>query len=181
MVKTYNIDNSGIYVLDGLISPAKQLSLYRNLQVAGYTFFAASKESTHEWNETMAELDPKDFKLSHISGALQKGFSFAKLPLRIKKIYKVFINSIRFGDVSFIHSDTKDSKSYSALIYANVKWEPSWGGETLFYDSSFDPVVSISPKPGRIVLFPSNTLHRAGIPSPACQEFRYTVSVRITT
>jgi hypothetical protein len=45
-------------------------------------------------------------------------------------------------------------------------------GETIFYDLQAEPIYAVFPKPGRVVVFAADILHRGGIPSRECAEAR---------
>ena len=85
--------------------------------------------------------------------------------------------AIRFGDSTIMHQDIDCEDCLTFIYYGNLYWNPRWGGETLFYDDTFDAMVSVSPKPGRLVLFNGSIWHRSGIPLKSCPSFRYVMSV----
>ncbi len=64
----------------------------------------------------------------------------------------------------------------TALYYANPDWNEHWLGETIFYDEERQPVHAVGVKPGRLAIFHSNILHRAGVPSRECFEPRLSVA-----
>ena len=90
-----------------------------------------------------------------------------------------YINLGIVSDVNRIHNDNKtDNKT--VLYYANRDWDPSWGGQTLFLDSSAKEVIkTITPRPGRIVIFdgriPHNVLPMNGRSVPS---YRFTVALK---
>ena len=90
-----------------------------------------------------------------------------------------YINLGIVSDVNRIHNDNKtDNKT--VLYYANRDWDPSWGGQTLFLDSSAKDVIkTVTPRPGRIVIFdgriPHNVLPMNGRAVPS---YRFTVALK---
>ncbi|MBI3293220.1 MAG: 2OG-Fe(II) oxygenase [Deltaproteobacteria bacterium] len=89
-----------------------------------------------------------------------------------------YLARTRFDDVASLHHDnTCCQNCLSVLYYANATWEPSWGGETLFFDESGDAACSVSPKPGRIAIFNSFLLHRGGIPMRNAPVERFVVAI----
>ena len=90
-----------------------------------------------------------------------------------------YINLGIVSDVNKIHNDNKtDNKT--VLYYANRDWDPSWGGQTLFLDSSAKEVIkTITPRPGRIVIFDGRIPHNVlpmnvrSVPS-----YRFTVALK---
>lgn len=81
------------------------------------------------------------------------------------------------GSCGTVHRDIDSPDAVTFLYYANLIWRGEWGGETVFYDRNLDAVAAVTPKPGRLVMFHSNLLHRAGVPHPDTPTYRYTMSV----
>lgn len=65
----------------------------------------------------------------------------------------------------------------SAAMTADLVWNEAWGGETVFCDRAAGAGVCVSPRPGRLVLFPAAIHHRAGVPARDCPTFRYGLSL----
>ncbi len=55
----------------------------------------------------------------------------------------------------------KTARNVTVLYYANLLWQPDWGGETIFYNDEQDAVLAVSPKAGRVVVGRGAILHRA--------------------
>lgn len=168
-----------IFVVDNLFSEALLRDLYLQLQVAAYSLSSATSEYSIEWNETMTELDVDDFVSVEFGRTLVSEVNSLNTGVGRLKVNRVLVNLIRSGDVSFVHKDSDQSSEYSVLVYVNPVWEQDWAGETVFYDDRSEPITAVSFKPGRLVIFPSRVLHRAGIQMSVCQDFRYTLSVRM--
>lgn len=75
------------------------------------------------------------------------------------------------------HRDNDAAKSITFLYYANARWLPQWGGETVFYIAARRPCTVVGPRPGRLAMFHSNILHRGGAPHRDAPAFRYTISI----
>lgn len=75
------------------------------------------------------------------------------------------------------HTDTKGVPAVTLLYYANLEWNPDWGGETMFTDDTdLNKIVYTSAyKPGRVVLFDSEIPHKACPPSFHASHYRFTV------
>tara|TARA_B100001094_G_scaffold207200_1_gene201093 strand:+ start:1575 stop:2228 length:654 start_codon:yes stop_codon:yes gene_type:complete len=90
-----------------------------------------------------------------------------------------YINLGITSDVNTVHNDNKtDNKT--VLYYANTKWDPSWGGQTIFLDrNAKDIIKTVTPVPGRIVIFdgrmPHNVLPMNGRIVPS---YRFTVALK---
>ena len=89
-------------------------------------------------------------------------------------LHRVYTNMILHGDLQGPHRDRPGG--ITALYYANTQWKENWMGETIFYDEHREPVQALAPKPGRLALFDSEIVHRAGVPSRECFEPRVSVA-----
>jgi hypothetical protein len=83
---------------------------------------------------------------------------------------RIYITESRYGENTLIHADWWDGKKkrdlgITAIMFLNPVWKREWGGELLFFDRAREALHCVAPKPGRLALFPSNSLHKGGIPS----------------
>lgn len=101
-----------------------------------------------------------------------------------------------------IHRDTIDlneERNYTLLYIANMEWYPSWMGENIFYSDEdtgdkqqwqkgygqcrgFNvgwPYKTVSPVPGRIIMYDGRALHTTKPCSAWAKEMRYAVVFRI--
>ena len=85
--------------------------------------------------------------------------------------------AIRHGDSCEIHQDVTCDDCVTFLYYGNLVWNEAWGGETVFCDRAAGAGACVSPRPGRLVLFPAAIHHRAGVPARDCPTFRYGLSL----
>lgn len=93
--------------------------------------------------------------------------------------YRAYTNAVTFGDVQLTHTDgAPGSDELTSLWYLCERWQPDWGGETLFYDDETGIALSVPPKPGRLVLFDGAIAHAGRTPSRACFEVRYTFAIK---
>lgn len=75
------------------------------------------------------------------------------------------------------HPDSFKEGSVSMLYYANVKWDLSWDGYTVWASDDLKKVEHIElPEPGKIVIFDSKIPHKATAVSPEAPSFRYTMN-----
>ena len=93
--------------------------------------------------------------------------------IQLKRIHS---NTSLYGDMQFPHHDIIPGMTW--LYYSNPVWEPTWMGETIFYDSNGEPVYAVFPKPGRVVVFAADILHRGGVPSRECVEARRSLAFK---
>ncbi|PRQ06680.1 2OG-Fe(II) oxygenase [Enhygromyxa salina] len=106
--------------------------------------------------------------------SMRETFGLSDPSVGLSHVYAASISSDACGTV---HTDTVHPQALTFLYYANSSWRAGWGGETVFYDDDGDAMMVVAPRPGRLVAFHSNILHRAGIPHPDAPTHRYTVSV----
>lgn len=179
------LENSYFKVFDDLFSQDQILSFYHSLLVANYSCLQSSTFETRKYKEWMANFDSDDFQDHWLYQTCNK--LIETLPETSKHSYKctgTFANLFSFGGYTFPHSDSADTidpeHNISFLYYANSEWKPEWGGETIFYDNSMDPIYCIGVKPGRLVVFPGDLVHRAGVPDRSCHEHRFSFSIRFS-
>jgi hypothetical protein len=113
-----------------------------------------------------------NFVYSRISSAAEKACPEARLQLK-----RVHCNTSLYGDMQFPHYDITPGMTW--LYYSNPVWEPSWMAETIFYNSQCEPIHAVFPKPGRVVVFAADILHRGGVPSRLCAEARRSLAFKL--
>jgi hypothetical protein len=95
---------------------------------------------------------------------------------------RAYVNCSVYGDAYYIHRDcAAHERHVTALYYANLEWQPDWGGETIYYNDDEDAEFAISPRPGRLVIARGAVLHRGNVPSRSCYEERYTLAYKLNS
>lgn len=95
---------------------------------------------------------------------------------------RAYVNSSVYGDSYYLHRDSfPEEQHVTALYYANLEWQPDWGGETIYYNDDEDAELAITPRPGRLVVARGAILHRGNVPSRACYEERYTLAYKLNS
>jgi len=95
---------------------------------------------------------------------------------------RAYVNCSVFGDAYHIHRDCAAYENHvTALYYANLKWKPDWGGETIYYNDEEDAEFAITPRPGRLVIARGALLHRGNVPARDCYEERYTLAYKLNS
>jgi len=95
---------------------------------------------------------------------------------------RAYVNCSVYGDAYHIHRDCPAHERHvTALYYANLEWQPDWGGETIYYNDDEDAQFAISPRPGRLVVARGALLHRGNVPSRSCYEERYTLAYKLNS
>jgi SM-20-related protein len=91
-------------------------------------------------------------------------------------LLRCYVNQHTYGTEGYPHRDSKRPGETSIIVYLNnIAWKPEWGGETAFYDETGEITKSVMPKFGRVVLFPSETMHAARSLSRICVLARRTL------
>ena len=92
-------------------------------------------------------------------------FQELKVPKELTHLQEIYSNMSSPGTVDMFHVDSPEPSSLTVLYYANPKWEIDFVGETIFTNNSGDEIIaSVTPKPGRIVIFEGSIGHSARPP-----------------
>jgi len=95
---------------------------------------------------------------------------------------RAYVNCSIYGDSYYIHRDCAPHERHvTALYYANLEWQPDWGGETIYYNDEEDAEAAITPRPGRLVIARGALLHRGNVPTRNCYEERYTLAYKLNS
>jgi Rps23 Pro-64 3,4-dihydroxylase Tpa1-like proline 4-hydroxylase len=99
-------------------------------------------------------------------------------PLYGHRLVRCYANAHTFGVEGYIHTDSKRSDNYTAVVYLNPTWKTEWAGELLFFDGAGDVFHAVSPKPGRVVVFSGATPHAARAVSRTCPAVRVNLAFK---
>jgi hypothetical protein len=95
---------------------------------------------------------------------------------------RAYVNCSVYGDAYYVHRDCLlYERHVTALYYANLEWQPDWGGETIYYNDEEDAECVVSPRPGRLVIARGAMLHRGNVPTRSCFEERYTLAYKLNS
>jgi hypothetical protein len=95
---------------------------------------------------------------------------------------RAYVNCSAYGDAYYLHRDcAAHERHVTALYYANLEWQPDWGGETIYYNDEEDAELVVSPRPGRLVIARGALLHRGNVPTRSCYEERYTLAYKLNS
>jgi SM-20-related protein len=96
--------------------------------------------------------------------------------------HRVYVNCSIYGDSYFMHRDCPAHELHvTALYYANLEWQPDWGGETIYYNDEEEAEIVVMPRPGRLVIARGAVLHRGTVPTRTCYEERYTLAYKLNS
>src|ERR1041385_6199770 len=84
-------------------------------------------------------------------------------PSRRMALNRMHCNLHMYGDIHTPHTDL--TPGVTALYFANPRWDTNWTGETIFYNDDVEPLYAVIPRPGRLVVYSADILHRGGVPS----------------
>jgi len=95
---------------------------------------------------------------------------------------RAYVNCSTYGDSYYLHRDCAAHEQHvTALYYANLEWQPDWGGETIYFNDEEDAELAITPRPGRLVVARGAVLHRGSVPTRICHEERYTLAYKLNS
>lgn len=98
-----------------------------------------------------------------------------KTKLTEKQYHKCIVNLTKPMDVNFIH---EHPKQVVALYYANMSWNPEWGGETIFYKKDRKTVSLCNPyTPNSLVVFDGSVPHTIKSQNLLGPSYRFTISL----
>lgn len=82
-------------------------------------------------------------------------------------LLRAYSNSYTYGTEGTFHTDSRNPRSKTHMIYINRTWDRQWAGETIF-DVRGDVMYAVLPKPGRLIQFPGAVSHAARSVSKFC-------------
>jgi len=98
-----------------------------------------------------------------------------KIKLSEKHYEKCVVNLTKPMDVNFIHMHPN---KIVAVYYANMSWNPEWGGETIFYKKDRKTVDLCNPyTPNRLVVFDGSIPHTIKSQNIIGPSYRFTISL----
>lgn len=180
-----DIEPLGVRAVDGLFPPSELDALLQTVAaIPLYYLNHAAQQATHElyghWEypivsveltaprDVGAELEALDDTLDPIRQAWHRTREL--LPAGSQTV-NCYINGYTYGTDGYPHYEVPPplaAEQRSILIYCCPRWEPAWGGETVFFDDDGDVSAAILPKPGRVLVFRGDVLHVARAPSRFC-------------
>ena len=105
--------------------------------------------------------------------------ALANKGVKVGNLRRAYVNLNLFGDHQFAHYDGPE---WTALLFICGEWQSDWGGEFLVYpqDGQQGIAAAIEPKPGRLVVFDGELLHRGGCPSKRFDGPRMTLALKFS-
>jgi hypothetical protein len=180
-VQSRQVDGKDIHVIDGLFQPETVWMIYEGLKDLPFLPTEYDTEERRGIPHLNFEFDPERLSASPalcvlrdcIVARTRELFAASRLNL-----VRVHCNNQPYGDLQLAHTDLVPG--VTSLYFANADWPAEWQGETIFYDSTDEPYHAVMPKPGRVVVFPGDLLHRGGVPSSACKVTRLSMAFKFS-
>ena len=134
-------------------------------------FLAVNRDNQDDMQDTL-KAKPEFKPLADIWEAMQDG------PVHGHHLVRCYANAHTFGVEGFLHADTPKDDNYTSLLYLNPVWKKEWAGELLFFDDAGDTFFTVSPKPGRVLVFSGNVVHAARAVARSCPAIRVSVAFK---
>jgi SM-20-related protein len=177
--RRYSVEGREVRIYDGLLQANDIHGLTAALQNGGFTRTESARPDTQAFRHWVANIDLQAGARLPIYGpTLAAAAEFAADDSY--GVYRCYCNHAAYGDMLFTHTDcAPGARHLTALWFIAPEWNVEWGGETLFFDSSMDAQVVVSPRPGRLVLFDGSILHVGRPPNRICYAPRYTFAYKL--
>ena len=160
-----------VIVIDDALGPEaiEWFDRKRNLEYKLNDYDSPETEHSLHWKR---EIDLKSPETRALSALVYEVFRGRSL-----RLVRAHYNLLLYGDVQFPHVDGPPG-SVTLVLFANRVWRSTWMGETIFYENPEEPTIAVLPRPGRVVIFEGDILHRAGVPQRECFEPRLSFSMK---
>lgn len=176
--RTASVAGREVFVFDGLV-PLEEIARYFTaLSQAAFTRTEMARADSHEIRHWVCEMPLENLPRISLWPATQTAVAGVRANEQYRP-YRVYTNFAAFGDTLLTHVDAlPNARELTALWFVAERWDPEWGGETLFYDDAGDAQVAVSPKPGRLLLFDGAIRHAGKPPNRNCNVARYTFAIK---
>jgi hypothetical protein len=180
IVRKSIISGREVFVCDDMVEPLVQQQIYALVRTMHYV---RSEKSRHGVPGLVAVCDI-------VPDAIASDAFLVGLRRTVEKLFpneqftdqRAYVNCSVYGDGYYVHRDCAAYERHvTALYYANLEWQPDWGGETIYYNDDEDGELVISPRPGRLVIARGAVLHRGNVPTRSCYEERYTLAYKLNS
>lgn len=173
------VEGRDVFVFDGLIADGELGTYAEALGRASFTRTEFAKPETAEYKHWASEMALANVVQLPLWPATESAVAFAR-PGEPYRPYRAYTNYAAYGDMLYTHVDcAPDQRGLTALWFLSAHWEPEWGGETMFFDTSGDAMFCTSPRPGRLLLFDGAIPHVGRPPSRICYAPRYSFAIKL--
>lgn len=175
---TKQINGSNIFIVDNAISHQASKEFYDKFSSLQYNWNAKNFEND-KFLTFSAELK-QGLVLKSLIGTICQNLLEDLYPNKEYVLFKSRINLLKYGDMSFPHTDCpKIRRDVTILYYVNESWDYRWGGENFFYDKN-GATLAVLPKPRRLVIFEGFIKHKAVVPNKSALDNRLTFALKYT-
>ncbi len=178
-MRKHEIGGRPIFVIDDLFDTTFVRMVYHFMHRLPFSLSDYDKPETEHVRHWKYEFDPVSLpSIPVVPELVSRVVSMCKeiCPSRGLKLNRMHCNLHFYGDIHQPHTDL--TPGLTALYFANPRWDTNWTGETIFYDDSVEPLYAVIPRPGRLIVYSADILHRGGVPSRECTEPRITVAFK---
>jgi Rps23 Pro-64 3,4-dihydroxylase Tpa1-like proline 4-hydroxylase len=178
-LRTASVEGHEIFVFDDLVSSEEAARYYNAITKAAFTRNETARRDSLEFKHWVCEMPLENLARASLWPATEKAIATVRANDRFVP-YRCYTNFASFGDVLLTHVDAlPNTREMTALWFLCDRWDTEWGGETLFYDSTGDAQLAVSPKPGRLLLFDGAIRHAGKPPNRNCPIGRYTFAIKL--
>lgn len=180
--RVHELDKKRIVIVDRFLESKDRDTIQKFINNGYHTqMVSRSKRGDQEAAHSSIWMDREKFAKTKLLQKISQQV-LAHYNCRVERVSNVYVTQSKFGENSLIHKDGNKGKTateigLTAVIFINDKWKEEWGGELTFFDKTKDAVFCVAPKPGRIVISPSDCWHRSGIPSRLFYDYRMSLVV----
>ncbi len=173
------VEGRDVAIFDGLAQPEELDAYVEALARAPFTRTEIAKPETAEYKHWVSEMPLARVAQLPLWPATERAVA-ALRPHERYRAYRAYTNYASYGDMLYQHTDClPEARELTALWFLAPRWEPEWGGETMFFDASGDAMFCASPRPGRLVVFDGAIRHAGRAPSRICFVPRYTFALKL--
>ncbi len=174
------VEGRDVFVFDGLIDEADLSAYAEALERALFSRTEFAKAETADYKHWASEMPLANLVRLPLWPATERALAHAR-PAETYRPYRAYTNYAAYGDMLYTHVDcAPDQRGMTALWFLSARWEPEWGGETMFFDETGDALFCASPRPGRLVVFDGAIPHVGRPPSRICFAPRYSFAVKFS-
>jgi SM-20-related protein len=172
------VEGRDVFVFDDLIAEGDLSSYAEALERAPFTRTEFAKPETAEYKHWASEMPLANVVQLPLWTATERAVASAR-PSETYAAYRAYTNYAAYGDMLYTHTDcAPDQRGLTALWFLSARWEPEWGGETMFFDARGDAMFCASPRPGRLILFDGAIPHAGRPPSRICFAPRFSFAIK---
>jgi SM-20-related protein len=177
--RTASVEGRDIAVFDDLVSVEEIARYYAAISHAAFTRTETARPEAADYRHWVCEMPLQNLPRTSLWDATQRAIAGVR-PHERYAPYRCYTNFASYGDVLLTHVDSlPGARELTALWFLCDRWDTEWGGETLFFDSSGDAQIAVSPKPARLLLFDGAIRHAGRPPNRNCLVSRYTFAIKL--